>query len=84
MSISGLVIHTRPDATGTARAAIADLPGVEVHAATADGRLVVTIERADDGEAAETLSHFQTIDGVLSTSLVYSRFEPESGQEEQV
>jgi periplasmic nitrate reductase NapD len=84
MSISGLVVHTRPGALRQARDAIAGLDGVEVHAETADGRLVVTIDRADDGDAVETFNQFQTIDGVLSTSLVYSRFEIESDQEEQV
>ncbi|MCP5366502.1 MAG: chaperone NapD [Hyphomicrobiales bacterium] len=84
MSISGLVLHVRSDRTDAVRAEVAALPGVEVHAETGDGRLVVTVDEADNARASETLSRFSTIDGVLNTSLVYNYFEQDSDEEEEV
>ena len=44
--------------------------------------MVVTIDRPDDGAAVDTFSQFRRMEGVLSTSLVYSHFEPLSDLEE--
>ena len=75
MSISSLVIHTRPEKTDLVQTELTRFPGVEVHAATDDGRLVVTVDQRDDSEASETFIKLQDVEGVISTSLVYSYFE---------
>ncbi len=83
MSISSLVIHTRPDVVDAVRSRLAGFEGVEVHATTEDGRMVVTVDRPGDRAAAETLSKCQEVDGVLSASLVYNYFEPDDADEEK-
>ena len=75
MSISSLVIHTRPEKTDLVRTELTRFSGVEVHAATDDGRLVVTVDQRDDSEASETFVKLQDVEGVVSTSLVDSYFE---------
>lgn len=75
MSITGLVIHAVPERTADIQKAIEALEGVEVHKATDDGRLVVTVDNVDDGEATVVFESFRSIAGVLSTSLVYTHFE---------
>ena len=75
MSISGLVIHATPGRSDSVSDALLALDGVEVHEVTEDGRLVVTVDNPDDGEAAKVLDQFRSIQGVLSTSLVYTHFE---------
>ena len=75
MSISGLVLQTRPEDTEGLRRHLGGMDGVEVHAVTDEGRLVVTVDQPDDGKAAETLQRLQTMDGILSASLVYNNFE---------
>jgi len=82
VSICGLVIHAAPDNIGVVQASIEALNGVEVHKATDDGRLVVTVDHPDDGEAAKVLDSFRNIDGVLSTSLVYTHFEEDHAEGE--
>ncbi|MFC1673510.1 chaperone NapD [Pseudomonadota bacterium] len=82
MSICGLVIHASPGNGDNVVSALVALDGVEVHEATEDGRLVVTVDNPNDGEAAKVLDSFREIDGVLSTSLVYTHFEEDSGEGE--
>jgi len=82
VSISGLVIHTRPENTECAKSALAELDGIEIHATTLDGRLIVTLDQPDDAKAAETLSRLHELDGVLSASLVYNYFEQDPAEKE--
>lgn len=77
MSISGLVVHTRPEKSDAVKAAIASFPGTEVHADSGDGRLVVTVDVPNDREAADTLGKLGDIDGVLTTMLAYNYFDHE-------
>ena len=75
MSISGLVLQTRPEDAEGLRRHLGGMDGVEVHTVTDEGRLVVTVDQPDDGKAAETLQRIQAMDGILSASLVYNNFE---------
>jgi periplasmic nitrate reductase NapD len=75
MSISGLVLQVRPKDTEGLRRRLEDLDGVEVHAITDEGRMVVTVDQPEDGKATETLQILQTMEGILSTSLVYNHLE---------
>ena len=80
MSISGLVVHVQPDRAEEISARLETLDGVEVHTATDDGKLVVTVDIENDREAADTLMNLQHEDGVLSASLIYNHFETQAGQ----
>lgn len=71
MNLSSLVVHARPGKTPLLHAAMHGLPGVEVHAATDDGRLVVTVEECAESSVADTMMKIQTMEGVLSMSLAY-------------
>ena len=83
VSISGLVIHTLPDRTRSVRSAIAGMTGVEVHATTEDGRLVVTVDEPDPKRATDTLVALNGLDGVLNAALVYNYFEHDAGEKEE-
>jgi nitrate reductase NapD len=81
MNIAGVVVRAHPDHLAVVRRALGEMPGVEVHAANADGRLVVTVEGDNEGALADTFREFNELQGVLSASMVYHHFEPELGQE---
>ena len=83
MSISGLVIHTQPEAMLRVGNELAERAGVQVHGTSEDGQIVVTVDRKDDGAAVETIEGLRNIQNVLSVSLVYSHFEENSAAEEQ-
>lgn len=77
MSISGLVIHARPEKMESVKKEIVRFPGLEIHKATEDGRLIVTVDVLENAEATDTFIKLQDVDGVVSTSLVYNYFEEE-------
>jgi nitrate reductase NapD len=82
MNIAGVIVHARPDRVETVRTSLGKIPGVDVHAATADGRLVVTVEDVGDGEPADTMMSIHRLDGVLSATMVYHHFEPDPCHQE--
>jgi nitrate reductase NapD len=81
MNISGIVLRTRPEHAEEVRATLAALPGVEVHAATGDGRLVLTLEDAGTASAADTFVQLHDIRGVMSVAMIY-QYSDESGTQE--
>lgn len=80
MNISGIVVHAHPDNIDKVRARLEKMDGVEVHAAGADGKMVVTIERNNDQETTDLFDKIGKTPGVLSTAMVYHHFEPDSEQ----
>ena len=81
VNISSLVVAALPAQTALVKQGLADFPGVEVHAVSDDGRMVVTIEAAGDEETVACFERIRVLPGVLSASMVYHRFEPEPDEE---
>lgn len=81
MNISGIVLRARPERAAAVRDSVAALPGVEVHAATGDGRLVLTLEDAGSASAADTFVKLHDIQGVMSVAMIY-QYSDESGTQE--
>lgn len=71
LHIASLVVHAAPRRLDGIAGAVAALPGARVHASSANGKLVVTLEAATAEEMAQAVSRIQRIDGVLSAALVY-------------
>ncbi|MGE5027756.1 MAG: chaperone NapD [Betaproteobacteria bacterium] len=78
MNISGIVVHAHPDKIDMVRARLEKIPGVEVHAASDEGKMVVTIEKASDQEITDIFEEIGKGSGVLSTAMVYHHFEPDA------
>lgn len=81
ISISSVLVNARPDLLNKAQAVLAALPGVEVHAVTEDGRLIVTIEADSAQSVAEMFAVIGRQPGVLSASMVYHQYESNPDQE---
>jgi periplasmic nitrate reductase NapD len=71
LHIASLVVHAAPRRLEGIAEAVAALPGARIHASSANGKLVVTLEAATAEEMAQAVSRIQRIDGVLSAALVY-------------
>jgi nitrate reductase NapD len=71
LHIASLVVHSTPRRVRGVSDAIATIPGARVHAASAGGKLVVTLEASTADEMVARVSHIQHTDGVLSAALVY-------------
>ena len=83
MDISGVLVLANPNKLSTVQSRLGELNGVEVHACTDDGRLVVTIEN-DSATTMETINAFNDITGVLSASLIYHQLDEEFATQEKL
>jgi nitrate reductase NapD len=71
LHIASLVVHSTPRRLESVAGAVAALPGALVHAASPQGKLVVTLEARSPQEMTQRVAGIQHIDGVLSAALVY-------------
>ncbi|VAX09122.1 hypothetical protein MNBD_GAMMA25-147 [hydrothermal vent metagenome] len=71
MNISGVLVHARPERAAGIEQKLVNIPGVEVHAISPEGRMVLTIEAEHAGHMADTLVACQNIAGVLSAAMIY-------------
>lgn len=83
-NICGVLVHARPEHSGSVGRALEAYRGVEVHQRTDDGRLVVSIEDTEDRFAGEMLAEVHKIDGVLNASLVYHHMDTATPSEEDL
>lgn len=82
--VAGIVVHALPERIDEVRGAIEAGPGARVEAASADGKLVVTLEAPDAGALADALVRWHVLPGVLAASLVYQHCETEDAMNDEV
>jgi len=82
MNISSAILHIAPARFEEACAALLQLPGVEIHASTPEGKVVVTLEDDDTNSAADSYVALHGIPGVASVAMVYQYSGDESDTEE--
>ena len=82
LHIASLVVRCRPERLASLRRAITALPGAEVPAADAQGRLVVILEGASEQAIRHQLDAIGALSGVLSANLVAHHAEPLAPEEE--
>jgi nitrate reductase NapD len=71
LHISSLVVHSTPKRLRQVEQAIAGIPGAQVHASSAAGKMIVTLEASTLDEMSTKVAGIQHTDGVLSAALVY-------------
>lgn len=84
MNISGVLVRARPENIAVVQQTLETIEGVEVHAATEDGRLIVTVEASGDGATADKVYQLQDLPGVIAASMVYHQFEDDAVLEQEV
>ena len=80
--IASLVVRCRPERIAELKRAIGALPGAEVPAADAVGKLVVTLEAGSERAIRQQLEMIGALPGVLSATLVAHHAEPLAPEEE--
>lgn len=85
MHIAGVVVRTRPGNIAAVQQRIGLLVGAEVHAASPDGRLVVTVEGSDRRRVADMIYQLDRLEGVLGASMAYehSDYDPKQPETSQ-
>ena len=81
MNISSAIVHACPGHVAVVQDGLAKLAGVEVHAISPEGKLIITIETEDDGSNAATYQLIGALDGVMSAAMVYHQTESEPYKE---
>ena len=84
MNISSAIIHARPGDVAIVQAGLNSLAGVEVHAISPEGKLIVTIVTEDDSSNVATYELIGQLDGVMSAAMVYHQTESEPENEVSV
>ncbi|MCA1537762.1 chaperone NapD [Bradyrhizobium sp. NBAIM03] len=73
--IASIIVQARPERLAELEAQIAALPGCEIHARDARGKLVVVAEAADAGSLGTMLNTIQSLPNVYSAALVFHAIE---------
>lgn len=76
--IAGVLVQTRPEHIPQVQTRLGNVSGLEVHAVSPDGRIVVTVEADGRKSVADTLFSLNAMQDVLSASLVYEHSETDS------
>jgi len=80
-NVCGLIAHVAEGRMNEVLDTLNKLDGVEVHAESEDGRLVIVIEDTEECLAADMITQVDRISGVLNSSLVYHQFESQDSLE---
>ena len=75
MNISSAIVHAKPGTADTVHTRLAAIPGVEVHAVSDEGKMIVTLEGANDAATVATFEAISTLADVMSAAMVYHQVE---------
>jgi nitrate reductase NapD len=84
LHIASLVVHAAPRRVARIAEAIAALDGACVHAASAAGKLIVTLEAPSAEAMAAHMADIRRMDGVLSAALVFQCADSLAAMNEEV
>ena len=82
MNISSAIVHIVPARLDEACSVLSEMPGVEIHARSPEGKVVVTIEDDDTDSAAKSYVALHGVPGVAAVAMVYQYSDDESNTEE--
>ena len=68
--IASAIVYALPGRRPALRAALARLPGVEIHAETEDGRFIVTVEGTAGATTGDNLLALHNLEGVSAAALI--------------
>jgi nitrate reductase NapD len=84
MNISSAILHVVPARMAEAREALLKLPGLEIHAESPEGKMVVVLEDDDLEVAANKYVALHGMPGVASVAMVYQYSDDELVETEEV
>lgn len=81
MNISSVIVIPHPDHIEAVQPKLREIEGVEIHAVSPEGKMIVTLETEDDRTTTQTYEYICQLDGVLSASMVYHQKESDPEME---
>ena len=86
MNISSAIVHARSGAAEamlSLQTQLSALGGVEIHAVSNEGKIVVTLEADSDEGTVDLFERIRQLDGVMSAAMVYHQFDPDEPDSEE-
>lgn len=84
MNISSAILHVAPLRLPEARAALSAMSGLEIHAESPEGKMVVVLEDDDLESAANKYVALHGLPGVASVAMVYQYSDDDTESEEDL
>ena len=81
MNISSAIVYAKSEHDQALRTLLSQFPGVEVHASTDDGKMIITIETESDRTAVTIYEDIERMEGVLSVAMIFQQTESHPDQE---
>ena len=81
MNVSSLIVNAQDGKALAVQTLLTQQAGVEIHATSPEGKLIVTIETESDRDTIAAYERISRTDGVLSAAMVYHQIESEPDQE---
>lgn len=81
-NICSVLVHAKNEMIDAVKEQLELQQGVEVHATTDDGRIIVTVEDEYRKTVGERIMGFYDLDGVLSASMIYQFSDDEFNEQE--
>ena len=81
LDVSGIVVYAVPESAARLRVALESIEGVAVHAVSAEGKIVATIETESEARSTEIFERIRALDGVHSVAMAYHQIETDPDQE---
>ena len=81
MNISSAIVYAKSEHDEALRTLLSQVPGVEVHASTDDGKMIITIETESDRTAVNIYEDIERMEGVLSVAMIFQQTESHPDQE---
>lgn len=82
MAVTGVLVCAMPGRIEKVQSQLMVLPGIEIHATSPEGRMVVTVEGDDERTTGESVRRIYDVEGILSASIVYNHVENNSAEQE--
>lgn len=82
--IAGVIVYAQRALCDSVVQNIGMLPGAQVHAASPDAKLVVTLEGPRSSRVAEQLDAIQALPGVYAAALIYQHHEDIDSLNEEI
>ena len=83
-NICSALVHVKQEMLDSVRQALESQQGVEVHAESDNGRLIVTIEDEYRKNIGERIMKFYEIEGVYSASMIYQFSDDDFNEQELI
>lgn len=75
ISICGVMAQALPEKMDDVKSLLLEIPGLEIHAVSNDGKMVITVESDNYKDTGRHISTLQKVKGVLSASMIYQHTE---------